>query len=118
MQVTDLIPSEYKILVETIMIAMLLVGIFACGWFINGWRLGKDVAKKDTEITRLNGEIEKQNTAYKLLAEEAIQRQKDAKVAQVEAALMRKRFNDRAKALSTKPASSCDEVLKRSWWQL
>lgn len=114
---TDLIPGvgQAKLIAWTVAIAVACAMMVFCGWYINGWRLGREIAVKDTEITRLTGEIEKQNLAYKLLADEATRKQADAKSAQLDAALLRKRLNDRSRELKAKPASSCDEALRQTW---
>ena len=115
MQLQDVTNIEYRLIAGTLAVALGCVALFACGWYISGWRLGKEVAEKETEITRLEGELGKQNLAYELLAKEAQQRQRDAKIAQVEAAILRKRFSDKARELSTNPASSCADVLRDNW---
>lgn len=49
MNLTDLIPPQYKAIAIGIVAAIVLAGAFGAGWAVNGWR-------KDAEITDLKRE--------------------------------------------------------------
>lgn len=53
-------------------ILIILMSIAAAGgWWVNGWRLSWQIAGKDAEITRLSGELTRQNDAIAVLGREA-----------------------------------------------
>lgn len=46
----SVIPPQYKLLAQVLLIAAALGAVFYSGWAVNGWRLGVQIAKTETAL--------------------------------------------------------------------
>jgi hypothetical protein len=97
----------------------LLVGAFAAGALVNGWRLESGHAKEIATLTKerddLATQIREQNHAVdtmKALSEAADSRRK---LAEGMAQTALQQINDRAAAVTASKAPDCDGVLREAW---
>jgi hypothetical protein len=117
---------------EKIAIAAVLVVLgFGSGWMVNGWRLGEDLAAKDTTIARLQGantaleaankqcavNVDAVQTAVKEVVEEA-QKVNDKAVAAMNraagaAARHQKKAEEFLTASRVPPEQQCADIMKK-----
>lgn len=115
MSIPGLIPTECRVLAGVVAVAVACTTLFICGWTVNGWRLANDLTQARAETARVTAELTAQNEKLLLLAQEAAFQQQQAKKAQGEAELLRRKSRAHAQTILSTPASSCAEVLKENW---
>ena len=95
----------------------LFVVVFACVicWNVNGWRMGKLIAEKQTEIVRLSGVIDVLNERGASLGREREIASAVAEKAKKEASALRVSVNEKTKQIMALKASSCGAVLESEW---
>ena len=107
--------NQYLHVIRAVLSALVLLIACVICWNVNGWRLGSQIAEKQTEITRLSGVIDVLNERSASLGRERDIASKVAEKAQQEASALRVSVNEKTRQIMALKASSCGAVLESEW---